>query len=105
MRANLSFAVGFASGIPATLLAWWCGAGRDPVVGLVVLTVVAAAVGAVCTPLGALVAAVPLWALDTGFVLNRFGVLTVDHRSLPALATIQLAAILSSLAAAWTRRA
>jgi hypothetical protein len=105
LRANLSFTVGFGSGIPGTLLAWWCGAGRDPVVGLIVLTVVAAAVGAVCTPLGALVAAVPLWALDTGFVLNRFGTLTVDHRSLPALGIIQAAAILSSVASAWTRRA
>jgi hypothetical protein len=99
----MSFALAFGVGILATLLAWVLGAGHDPRVGLVLLVLTAGAVGAASTPWGALVGALPVWALDTGFVLNRFGVLTLDHRSIPALAMITLAAGVPSMVTARAR--
>lgn len=103
-RADLSFAVGFVAGVPATVLAWLCGAGQDTRIGLIVVALTAAAVGAASAALGALAAALPLWALDTGFVINRLGTLSLDHRTIPALATMILAAEASCVLAGWARR-
>jgi hypothetical protein len=100
----VSFAIGFAAGVPATVLGWLCGAGQDPRIGLIVVALTAAAVGAASTPPGALAAALPLWALDTGFVINRLGTLSLDHRTIPALATTILAAEACCMVGGWARR-
>ncbi len=96
LPASLGFALGFVAGVVVTILACLLGAGREPAVGFVLLAATAAAVGALTTPIGALSSATQCWALYTGFVLNRFGVLTFDHRSLIALAVMALAGILGS---------
>jgi hypothetical protein len=104
LPVGLAFALGFGASIVMTLLAWFLGAGDAPGVGLFLLTVTAAAVGATTTPLGAVAAASTSWMLDDGFILNRFGVLTLDHRAVTALAVIVLAAVVPSLLVMPTRR-
>ena len=104
LRADMSFALGVGTGTLATLLAWVLGAGHDPRVGLVLLALTVGAVGAMSTPWGALAAVLPVWALDTGFVLNRFGQLTLDHRGIPTLVVLTLAATVPSVATAWARQ-
>jgi len=99
-----AFALGVGTGTLATLLAWVLGAGHDPRVGLVLLALTVGAVGAMSTPWGALAAVLPVWALDTGFVLNRFGQLTLDHRGIPTLVVLTLAATVPSVATAWARQ-
>ena len=105
LRVDMAFAVGFGAGIAATVIGWLLGAGRHPMVGLGVLALSVAGVGAVCTPLGALAAAVATWALDTGFILNRFGVLTLDRRTVLALVVLTVAALAPSLITTWLGRA
>jgi hypothetical protein len=83
--------------VVATILAWLLGAGREPAMGFVLLAVTAGTVGALTTPIGALSSATQCWAFYTGFILNRFGVLTFDHRSLVTLAVMALAGVLPSL--------
>ena len=104
LRADVSFALGFGAGILVTLLAWLVGAGHAPLIGLVLLALTAAAVGSVSTSLGAFAAAIPVWALDTGFIVNRFGELSLDHRSIATFAAIALAAITASLITNRTRQ-
>jgi hypothetical protein len=52
---SLGLALGFVAGAVTTILAWMIGAGHDPAVGLLLLTAAAAMVGALTTPIGALV--------------------------------------------------
>ncbi len=69
--------LGFGWGIVATCL----GALTGPDIGLVLLAVVAVSVGAMTTVPGAVIGAAQCWALYTGFLDNRFGVLSMDDNS------------------------
>ncbi|MCA1674441.1 MAG: hypothetical protein LC799_20375, partial [Actinobacteria bacterium] len=75
----LGLAVGFVASIAATMISWAFGAGDDPRVGLVLLTLTAVAVGAVTTVPGAIGAGALCWACYSGFVLGRLGTLTLDR--------------------------
>lgn len=103
LGADLAFVLGCGAGTLACPLAWLGGAGHEPRVGLVLLGLAGAAVGLMSSPAGALAAAAPLWAIDTGFVLNRFGQLSVDPRSVAAAGVILVAASVPSLLAAGAR--
>jgi hypothetical protein len=62
------------------------------VAGLVIFAGVAAALAVVSGGLGAVGAAVLMWATDDGFVVHRFGVLGADSGSVGAFAVIGCAA-------------
>jgi hypothetical protein len=97
----MAFSLGFGIGVPVTALAALLGAGDR--LGLPLFAVTAAAVGACCRPSGSVCAALPLWALEDGFVVHRFGVLTADHDALRALALVTLAAAVVAVAMRWSR--
>lgn len=92
--------VAFGSGVAATLVAWLCGAGSTPPIGLVLLTGVAAVVGAFTTVPGALVGAVQCWALYDGFVAHRLGELSFAGSDLTAMAVV-LGAGMVGVAVGW----
>lgn len=92
----LGLAAGFVASIVMTMLAWAFGAGSDPRVGLVLLTLTAIAVGAVTTVPGAIGAGALCWAFYSGFVLDRAGTLTFDRGGGQALLTILLSAVVAS---------
>lgn len=91
-----AFVVGFITSSTVTMISWGFGAGDDPRVGLVLLTLTASALGAVSTVPGAIGAGALCWACYSGFVLNRMGVLTLDGGGEQALLTIVLAATATS---------
>jgi hypothetical protein len=104
LPASLGFALGFAASTVTTIVAGMIGASHDPAVGLLLLTAAAAMLGALTTPIGALASALQCWAFYTGFLLNRQGVLTLDHLSRNALAVIVLAGVVPSLLLTAVRR-
>jgi hypothetical protein len=107
MRAfptGLGLAAGFAAGAAVTILELVAGAGGHPVLGLIPLVLVAAVVGALTSVPEAVVAGVFCWAFYAGFVLNRAGELGFDDRSRFGLIALVAVAVLSSGAAALTRR-
>jgi hypothetical protein len=79
------------------------GAGDDPRVGLVLLTLTAIVVGAMTTVAGAIGAGALSWAFYSGFVLNRTGILTLDRSGGQALLMIVLAATVGSAVAGLAR--
>lgn len=88
LPGSLGVAVAFVASIAVTLISWAVGAGSDPRVGLVLLTLTAIAVGAVTTMPGAIGSGALCWAFYSGFVLDRFGTLTFERgglRSSPQL--------------------
>jgi hypothetical protein len=99
----LGLTAGFVASIAVTMLAWAFGAGRDPRVGLVLLTITAIAVGAVTTVPGAIGAGALCWAFYSGFVLDRLGSLTLDRGGGQALLTIVLSAMVASAVARLVR--
>jgi hypothetical protein len=99
----LGFAVGFVASIAATMISWACGAGNDPRVGLVLLTVTAIAVGAATTVPGAIAAGALCWAFYCGFILDRAGTLTLDRSGGQTLLTIVLSAAAASVVASLMR--
>jgi hypothetical protein len=103
LPAGVGFALGFAASVITTMLARLLGAASDPNVGLVLLAVTAATVGALTTPIAALGSAAQCWACYTGFLLNRLGVLTFDHRSLPAACALLASGVIPSVLASAAR--
>jgi hypothetical protein len=99
----LGLAVSFVASIAATTIAWAFGAGRDPRIGLVLLTITAIAVGAVTTMPGAIGTGAICWAFYSGFVVNRAGILTLDRGGGQALLIILLAAMVASAVASLAR--
>jgi hypothetical protein len=99
----LGLAVGFVASIVVTMISWAFGAGSDPRVGLVLLTLTAIAVGAVTTVPGAIGAGALCWAFYSGFVLDRLGSLTLDRGGGQALLTIVLSAMVASAVAGLVR--
>ncbi|HEV7450974.1 MAG TPA: hypothetical protein VGO16_06225 [Pseudonocardiaceae bacterium] len=102
----LGLAAGFVASIAVTMLAWAFGAGSDPSVGLVLLTLTAIVVGAMTTMPGAIGAGALCWAFYSGFVLDRAGTLTLDRGGGQALLTILLCAMVASVVAGllqWAR--
>ncbi|WP_156994043.1 hypothetical protein [Pseudonocardia acaciae] len=95
-------ALGFGAAVAATLVAWplgeLFGAASRPVLGLVLLAVVAVGVGSVTTLAGAVACAAQCWALYSGFVLHRFGELWLDPPSRFALALLVTSGAGASLA-------
>lgn len=81
-------AVGFAAGTAGTVVAWLLGAGATPLIGLVLLTVVAAVVDALTSLPGALAGATQCWALYDGFVAHRLGELSFAAPDLTSLAVV-----------------
>jgi len=99
----LGLAAGFFVSIVVTMLAWAFGAGSDPRVGLVLLTLTAIVIGAVTTMPGAIGAGALCWAFYSGFVLDRAGTLTFDRGGGQALLTILLSAVVASAVAGLMR--
>jgi hypothetical protein len=102
--SGISFAVAVGCCGPAGLLAWLAGAGVHPVAGLVLFAAVGAALAAVSSGLGAVAAALLMWAGDDGFVIHRFGVLYLDAPSVQALAVIGCITLGAYAAAGLVRR-
>ena len=102
-RADVSFAIGFGAGIGTTVVAWLAGAGHAALVGLVMSALTAAVVGMVSTPLGVTAAAMVIWAFDDGFVVNRFGVLSLDRHGWAALVVIVFSGVAASMGRRWMR--
>jgi hypothetical protein len=98
----LGLALGFAASVAATMAYWSLGAG-DSRIGLVLLTLTAAVVGVVTTLPGAIGAGALCWACYSGFVLDRFGTLTLGRGGGQALLVIVLAATAASAAAGLVR--
>jgi hypothetical protein len=99
----LGLPVGFVASIAATMISWAFGAGRDPRVGLALLTITAIAVGAVTTVPGAIAAGALCWAFYSGFILDRAGTLTLSRGGGQTLATIVLCAVVASVVAGLMR--
>ncbi|HEY2762988.1 MAG TPA: hypothetical protein VGJ13_03095, partial [Pseudonocardiaceae bacterium] len=96
LSGPLGLSVGFVAGIAVTMIFWVFGAGRDPHIGLVLLTLTAITVGAVTTVPGGIGTGALCWAYYSGFVLDRFGTLTFDRGGGQALLMIVLAATVAS---------
>ena len=103
LSGPLGAAAGFFASIFVTMLAWAFGAGSDPRVGLVLLTLTAIAVGVVTTVPGAIAAGALCWAFYSGFVLDRAGTLTLGRGGGQALLTILLCAMVASAVAGLLR--
>jgi hypothetical protein len=101
--ALLGLAVGFAASIAATMISRAFGAGDDPRVGLVLLTLTTLMVSAVTTVPGVIGAGALCWAFYSGFVLNRTGILTSDRGGGQALLVIVLSATVASALAGLLR--
>jgi hypothetical protein len=101
----LGLAVGFAASIAAMMISRAFGAGDDPRVGLVLLTLTALMVSAVTTVPGVIGAGALCWAFYSGFVLNRTGNLTLDRGGGPVLLVIVLSATVASALAGLLHRA
>jgi len=86
--SEVSVAVAVGCCAPTAVVAWLAGAGAYPVAGLALFTVVAAFLAAMSGGWGAGAAALLMWATDDGFVIHRFGVLSLDGRSVRALVVI-----------------
>jgi hypothetical protein len=102
--SEVSIAVAAVGCAPTALVAWIAGAGAHPLVGLVLFAGVAAGMAAVSGCLGAMAAALLMWATDDGFVIHRFGVLGSDPRSASALGVVMGAAVIAYGVAALVRR-
>jgi hypothetical protein len=102
--SGVSFAVAVGCCAPVALLAWLAGAAVHPLAGLVLFAGAAAGLAAVSSGLGAVGAALLMWAGDDGFVIHRFGVLSLDDPSVRALAVIGSAAVAAYGAAGLARR-
>jgi len=89
---RFGFALGFATGVPVTILAVAAGATSHPVWALITLTVAVAAVSAVTTLGAALGTAAVCWSLHSGFVLGRRGDLVFTAGSLRAAVVLVLTA-------------
>ena len=92
--AAVAFAVAVACCGPVGLLAWLLGAGAHPGAGLALFALVAAGLAALSGALGAAGAAMLMWAGDDGFVIHRFGVLSLDAPSVSALVVIAAVAVI-----------
>lgn len=101
---GITFAAAAVACAPTALVAWLAGAGAHPLAGLMLFGAVAAGFAAVSCPLGATGATLLLWATDDGFVIDRFGVLTLDPRSVSALAAMALAVLGAYAGGAIVRR-
>ncbi len=102
--AGVGGALGLPAGAAAALLADVVGTG--PTGGLVLAAAVAAVLGAVTSPRGALVAAAQVWACWDGFVLHRLGTLQADGADLAGIAAVAGVALVASvLVAVRARRA
>jgi hypothetical protein len=93
-------ALGLVAGTAAALLGAAVDARDHPVLGLVLLGGTAVGVAGLTTAAGAFAGAVQCWALWDGFLVNRFGELTLTRTS--ALVLLALAA--AALAVAGTGR-
>jgi hypothetical protein len=95
--------LGLLVGTVATLLGAAVGARGHPVLGLVLLGGAALTVAALTSPAGALAGGAQCWALWDGFLVNRFGELTLTHSTALALLVLALAASVTAAAASWLR--
>lgn len=85
LSGPLGAVVGFVAGIAVTMISLGLGAGTDPRIGLVLLTLTAVGVAVLTTVPGAIGAGMLCWAFYSGFVLDRFGDLTLRQGAVPAL--------------------
>jgi hypothetical protein len=90
---EVSVAVAVAGCAPIAVIAWLLGAGTRPLTGVVAFTLAAAGMATVSSWRAVLPAALLMWATDDGFVIHRFGVLSLDSRSVSALVVITCAAL------------
>jgi hypothetical protein len=90
LSGSLGVAVGFVAGIGVTMISLGLGAGSDPRIGLVLLTLTAVGIAVLTTVPGAIGAGMLCWAFYSGFVLDSFGDLTLHHGAGPALLTMLL---------------
>ena len=108
IRGWTGYPLGFAAAITVTLVAVAAHGTAHPQWTLVALAATAAAIAAVATLRAALATAALCWALETGFVIGRRGVLTVTAESVrdaAILAAVALLAYAIALAVRIARRA
>lgn len=99
LSGPLGGVVSFVAGIAATMISLGLGAGTDPRIGLVLLTLTAVGVAVLTTVSGALASGVLCWAFYSGFVLDSFGDLTLHRGAAQALLLMLLLAAAASAAA------
>jgi hypothetical protein len=90
--SDVSLAVAVAGCAPIAALAWLLGAGVHPFTGVVLFALAAGGMATVSSWQATLPAALLMWATDDGFVIHRFGVLSLDPPSVSALGAIACAA-------------
>jgi hypothetical protein len=93
LEVSVAVAVAVAGCAPIAVIAWLLGAGARPLTGVVLFTLAAAGMATVSSWRAVLPAALLMWATDDGFVIHRFGVLSLDPRSVSALVVITGAAL------------
>lgn len=85
---EVSIAVAVAACAPVAVLAWLLGAGVYPETGLALFSLAAAGVAGVSSPGAVVPCTLLMWATDDGFVIHRFGILSLDPASVSALGVI-----------------
>lgn len=102
---EVSIAVAVAGCAPLAVLAWLLGAGAYPETGLALFSVAAAGVAGVSSPRALVPVALLMWATDDGFVIHRFGTLSLDPASGSALRVISGVSVVALGSAVLLRRA
>lgn len=103
LACPLGAVAGLVAGV-VVAAATWLLAGGSPAVAAALTLVAVMAVGALTSPLGAVVAAACCWGVVDGFVLNSFGELGAGPDDLGLLAVAAAAAAVFSGAAFVVRR-
>ena len=95
LDGDFGFPLGAGVAVLVTLVAVAAGATTHPRLALIGLTAVSVTAAAVTTLWAALATAAMCWALDTGFVLNRYGELVFDGRAGRAAAVLTIAVLVA----------
>lgn len=81
LDSDIAFPMGAGAAVVVTISTVLAGATAHPWLALTALTAVSAVVAAATTLWASLATTAVCWALHTGFVLNRYGELTLDART------------------------
>ena len=103
MPGGIGSVLGLLTGTAATLLDAALGARTHPILGLVLLGGTALTVASLTSAAGALASATQCWTLWDGFLVNRFGELTLTRSTALALLLLTFAAPAAAVIASWLR--
>ncbi len=96
IRGWAGYPLGFVAAIAVTIVAVAAGGTAHPQWTLIALVATAAAIGAVTTLRAAVATGALCWALHAGFVIDRFGELTLTTDTTRAAAVLAAAVLLAS---------